>query len=505
VNATALNRRERRLLARHGIDVSQLGRAFNRLPSRVGPPATPADAAPAPEYTGSAALPETAADWEHYLGGIKSPQDFAQRFESGEFKAAVNSYAVARNKERTELLDQLRTQVEAQLTDWLKENQGEVGGVSFRPDLGTPSADGARPSAVYNNPRAKGAPLDGNWPDFYTFLQDIWYSKGNGPLTAEARKRLDVMNAYSERVPSEGGFLVPEEFRSQLLQLSLGSAIVRPRATVIPMGAPRLHIPAVDETSRVSSIFGGVVVYRTEEGAELTESSASFASIKLDVTKQTALSHVPNELIRDWGAFGAFMDATLPAAMGYYEDLDYISGSGVGAPLGALHANNTGLIVVSAESGQLSSTIVWENALKMYARLLPTSVDSAMWLASPDAFVQLATMALSVGTGGSAVWLTDGRNRPILTLLGLPVVMSEKAPAALGSQGDLSLVDWRQYLVGDYQTMTVDSSPHVKFTSDKTSFRAIARNDGRPWMTSPLTPRNNSATLSAYVTLAARP
>ena len=500
----ALNRRERRLLARHGIDVSQLGQITNRMGTRPGPAPTPA---PAPAYEGNVALPETVADWEHYLSGIQTPEDFTNRFNSGEFKAALNSYANARSKEREEMLGQLREQTEAQLTSWLKDNQSAFpGGVVKVPNLDeSKKMMGARPSPIYNNKRAKGAPLDGVWPDYYTFLQDIWYSKGNGAMSLEAKSRMDIYNAYSEKVPSEGGFLVPEEFRSELLQLSIDSgAVVRPRATIIPMGAPRIHIPMIDETSHVSSVFGGVVVYRTEEGAELTESAASFASVKLDVTKQTALSHVPNELIRDWGAFGAFMDATLPNAMSFFEDVDYISGTGAGAPLGGLHANNTALIVVAKETDQVASTIVWQNVLKMYARMLPSSLGRAVWVVSPDVFVELATMALSVGTGGSAVWLTDGTGAPVLTLLGRPVIMSEKAPGALGAQGDISLVDWSMYLIGDYQTMTVDSSPHVKFTSDKTTYRAIARNDGRPWLTSPITPKNNSATLSPFVTLAVR-
>lgn len=502
----ALNRRERRLLASRGIEVDQIGRVYNRMGTRPGPAPAPA---PVPAYDGNVPLPETVADWEHYLSGIQTPEDFGQRFASGEFKAALNSYANARQAERTEMLAQLREQTDAQLTSWLKENQGAFpGNVVKLPNIDeSRKAMGARPSPVYNNPRAKGAPLDKNWPDFYTFLQDIWHSKpGNGAQTAEAQKRMDFYNAYSEKVPSEGGFMVPEEFRSELMQLSIDSgAVVRPRATIIPMGNPRIHIPMLDETSRVSSVFGGVVVYRTEEGAELTESAASFASVKLDVTKQTALSHVPNELIRDWGAFGAFMDATLPNAMSFFEDLDYISGSGVGGPLGALNSANTALIVVSGESSQTGqATIVWQNVLKMYGRMLPSSLGKAVWLASPDVFVELATMALNVGTGGSAVWLTDGTGAPVLTLLGRPVIMSEKAPAALGTQGDLSLVDWSMYLIGDYQTMTVDSSPHVKFTSDKTTFRAIARNDGRPWLQQPITPHNNSATLSPFVTLATR-
>jgi len=499
-----LNRAQRRLLARRGIDPSQVGRAYNRLPAvRPAPGEVRPDqgAQPTNEF---GALPENVAEWEHYLNGIDTPEELGRRFATGEFKAALNSYANARGKEREELLKQMRTQTETQLTEWLKDNQGTFGNVA-KVDLDELKArQGARPSPVYDNPQAAGAGLNGVWPDFYTYLQDIWHSKPGRHLSADAQKRLDIYNTYSEKVPSEGGFLVPEEFRSQIMRLSEGSAIVRPRATIIPMGAPRLHIPCIDETSRVSSIFGGVVVYRTEEGGEIPESSASFASIKLDVTKQTALSHVPNELIRDWGGFGAFMDATLPPAMAYYEDLDYISGSGAGAPLGALSAANTALIAVAAASGQPTGTIVWENIIAMYARMLPTSLGSAVWIASPDTFVQLATMALSVGTGGSAIWLTDGRNDPVLTLLGRPVIMTEKAPAALGTQGDLSFVDWTQYLVGDYQNMTVESSPHVKFTSDKTTFRAIARNDGRPWMMQPLTPHNNSATLSPYLQLQTR-
>ena len=447
--------------------------------------------------TKTKAAPATVADWESYLGELDTPEKFTAAFNDGTFKNSLQGYVTAQNKERTDITAQVQEQVQASLAEFLKANPGT--GDPKRLNLDIANSHGAKPSPALNNPRATGAPLNGVFPDFYSFLQATW--SGNKNPSAEQRDQLKVLNEYSEKVPSEGGFLVPEEFRSQVMALSLGDSIVRPRATVIPMGAPRLHIPSIDETSRVSSVFGGIVVYRTEEGAELTESQASFASIKLDVTKQTALAHVPNELVRDWGAFGAFIDATLPAAVGFYEDLDFLSGNGAGEPLGALHADNGALIVVAKESGQTADTIVWENILRMYSRMLPSSVARAVWVASPDTFAELATMALSVGTGGSAVWLTDGTGTPQLTLLGRPVLMTEKAPAALGTQGDLNFVDFGMYLVGDYQTMTVDSSAHVKFTSDKTTFRVISRNDGRPWLQSAITPQNNSATLSPFVQL----
>jgi HK97 family phage major capsid protein len=450
--------------------------------------------------TNTKAAPATVADWESYLSELDTPAKFTTAFNDGTFSDNLKGYVSAQNKERTDIGAQVQEQVQASMAEFLKGNPGT--GDAKRLNLDIANSAGAKPSPALNNPRANGAPLNGVFPDFYSFLQCVW--SGNKNPSDEQVAGMKVLNEYSEKVPSEGGFLVPEEFRSQLMSLSLSDSIVRPRATVIPMGSPRTHIPSIDETSRVSSVFGGIVVYRTEEGAELTESQAAFASIKLDVTKQTALAHVPNELVRDWGAFGAFIEATLPAAVGFYEDLDFLSGSGAGEPLGALNSGNGALLTVAKESGQVASTIVWENVLKMYARMLPSSVGRAVWVASPDTFAELATMALSVGTGGSAVWLVDGTGTPQLTLLGRPVLMTEKAPAALGTAGDLNFVDFGMYLIGDYQTMTVDSSAHVKFTSDKTTFRVISRNDGRPWLQSAITPQNNSATLSPFVQLATR-
>ena len=60
------------------------------------------------------------------------------------------------------------------------------------------------------------------------------------------------------------------------------------------------------------------------------------------------------------------------------------------------------------------------------------------------------------------------------------------------------------YLIGDRQTMSLESSPHVKFTSDRTTYRIIQRNDGRPWIQSAITPKNGGPTLSPFVQVAVR-
>jgi HK97 family phage major capsid protein len=419
-------------------------------------------------------------------------------FAEGVFGDFVKKYVNAVQAKDKDLGQQVKEQVETVLADMLKTDRKAANRLNLTPDSPQPAGRN-RP-----NPRAIGAPLNGVFSDLGTMMACAWRhdrQKAQGDLAGAWGKLM----AYQEAVPSEGGFLVPEEFRAELLKVSLETSVVRPRARVIPMGGPTLSFPAIDTTSNATSVFGGITVYRTEEGAELTESAASFGRIKLDATKQTALAHVDNALINDsGGAFPAFIDETFPPAMAFFEDVDFLKGNGAGAPLGALAAANGALIAVAKETGQAATTIVWQNVLRMYARMLPTSLANAVWIASPDTFFELATMALQVGTGGSAVWLVDGTGSPVLTLLGRPVILSEKAPAALGTQGDLSFVDFGYYLIGDRMRMTAMTSPHYKFGNDITSYRLIERLDGAPWIKSAITPKNGSAsTLSPFVQIAA--
>lgn len=442
--------------------------------------------------------PKTPQEFEEYVNGFDTPAKFAAAFQDGSFKDAIKAYTTAQNSTMVDLQAQIREEAQLALADMLKDGK-QAKTLNLNPLDARAPAKYAR----LENKRAVGAPLNKLFPDLASYMQAVWH--GNKTQDAETRNKVQEILNYQEKVGAEGGFLVPEEFRAELLRLSLETAVVRPRARVVPMSSATLRFPAIDETTHASSVFGGIIVYRTEEGAELTESAAAFQSIKLDATKQTALAHVTNELVRDpAGGFAMYIEEMFPEAIAFYEDVDFLQGTGVGEPLGALNSGNKSIIAVAKETSQVAATIVWQNVLKMYSRMLPSSLSRAVWVASPDTFVELATMALSVGTGGSAVWLTDGTGKPVLTLLGLPVIMSEKAPGVLGTQGDLSLVDFGMYLIGDRQQMIVDSSEHVKFTSDKTTFRVIQRNDGRPWLSSSITPQNGGPALSPFVQLATR-
>lgn len=118
-------------------------------------------------------------------------------------------------------------------------------------------------------------------------------------------------------------------------------------------------------------------------------------------------------------------------------------------------------------------------------------------------------MALSVGTGGGPIWIgayggPNGGDTPPMTILGRPVIFTEKV-SALGTTGDINFVDLSYYLIGDRQSVEVAASDQAFFQNDQTAYRIIERVDGRPWLQSALTPHNgSSSTLSAFVQLATR-
>ncbi len=452
-------------------------------------------------------IPTKPAELEELLGDqAKMTAMLTQKGGQALFGEFITNYARATLDKDISIQNQVTEQVQATLADWLKTTAEQEGFKPNRLDMSAsmvPGPSGPRPAGGLYNPKAMGASIDKDYADSASFFTTIWHQQNK---TAEVQNKLNrLRNAFSSTVPSEGGFLIPETLRSELLRISLETGIVRSRARVIPMETLRVPFPAIDATSNATSVFGGIVGYWTEEGAALTESQASFGRVVLDAKKLTAYTTVPNELLSDSiGSFQAFIDQIFPEALAFYEDLAFLKGTGVGEPLGALNAGNSSIISVPKEAGQPAATIVWENIVKMFARMLPGSLGRAVWVASIDTFPELATMALSVGTGGSAIWLNNGAVGPPMTILGRPVVFTEKAPGLLGTQGDLNFVDFGYYLIGDRQVMSAMSSPHFKFGNDQTAYRIIERVDGRPWLQSAITPQNAGPTLSPFVQLATR-
>lgn len=423
----------------------------------------------------------------------------------------MDAYAQKLQGEGTDLNRQIATETQRQLAAYLKEkdvsgdNADRIKRLNLDPQAarnrGRAGMLTSYGQGAAHNPHAPGAVLDSMFASSVEYLEAIWHLN---PGDAAASKKAQIRNAASSVSPADGGFLVPETLRSQLLEIALESAVVRSRATVVPMDSARVPFPSIDVTSNASSLFGGMIAYWGEESAALTESDPKFGRVVLDARKLTGLSVVPNELLQDSIiSFSALIERLWPMVLAFEEDAAFMTGSGVGQPLGFLGADNAAAVAVAAESNQPVDTIVYENVVKMYSRMLPSSLGRAAWIISPDVIPELFTMALSVGTGGNSVFVVNAAGPGPMTLFGRPIIVSEKA-GRLGDRGDIAFCDLSYYLVGDRQSMTAASSTDWRFGNDQTAYRIIQRVDGRPWIQSAITPRNGGSTLSPFVELAAR-
>jgi len=423
----------------------------------------------------------------------------------------LTKYAAAHNKADVNVERQVSEQVERVLAQMLR-GEGEDGAkfkaVLKRPDMRPATVADVRASrqtgAMYA-PDAAGAKLDGKFRTVLDFM-DVINAKRDSVSEGNDVRRREVRNAMSSTDPGSGGFLVPEEFRAELLRESLETSVVRPLARVIPMSTLRAAIPMVDATTNNGSVYGGIIAYWTEEGAALTVSQPSFSRVVLEAKKLTAYTEVPNELREDSSpSVEAILRGMFPEAIAFFEDIAFLMGTGVGEPLGALNTLNNAIIAVTKETGQPASTVAWENIVNMYSRMLPSALNRAVWIVSPDTLPQLMTTALTVGVGGAPIGMAnfDGQNSPSLSLLGRPVIISEKVNS-LTNQGDVNFVDFGHYLIGDRMAMSAESSTEFKFGNDVTSYRFIERVDGRPWTQSAITPKNGGNTLSPFIQLGAR-
>lgn len=321
--------------------------------------------------------------------------------------------------------------------------------------------------------------------------------------------RLRVRNAASglhEGLGSEGGFLVQQDFATELLKRTYETGVIASRCRRIPIGANAnsLKINGIDETSRVAgSRWGGIQAYWEGEADKYTGKKPKFRKIELTLSKLTGLCYATDEMLQDAVALGSLLETGFAEEFGFQMDDGVIWGDGAGKPLGIM--NGPCLVTVNKEAGQVAKTVVFENIVNMWARCWAKSRPNSVWLINQDVEPQLYGMGIVVGTGGTPAYMPPGgiSGQPYGSLFGRPVIAVEQCQT-LGTLGDIILGDFSEYLIIDKGAMETASSIHVRFEYGEQVFRFTYRADGQPIWNSALTPYKGSNTLSPFVTLQAR-
>lgn len=313
----------------------------------------------------------------------------------------------------------------------------------------------------------------------------------------------NAATGMSETVPSDGGFLVQQDFTNELLTDLFKTGVIAPKCRPVPISTASngIKINGVDETSRASSRFGGIIGYWADEAGEKTASKPKFRKIELNLKKLVGLCYATDELLLDVATLESFAKQAFNSEFNFLLDNAIINGVGAGQPLGIL--NSTSLVSVAKETGQKADTIMAENIVKMYARRFASQTSNYAWYYNQDIEPQLFTMSIAVGTGGASVYLPPGglNDSPYGKLMGLPAIAIEQA-ATLGDQGDIILANFKDgYLLAQKGGIKTDMSIHVRFIYDESVLRFVLRVDGQPLRSQPLTPFKGSNTQSHFITL----
>nr|DAN69533.1 MAG TPA: major capsid protein [Caudoviricetes sp.] len=328
-----------------------------------------------------------------------------------------------------------------------------------------------------------------------TYRASMPGGKVDSRLTTRAASGLNETN------PSDGGFLVQQDFVSELLKKTYETGILASKVKKIPIStnANGLKINSVDEDSRANgSRFGGVQAYWEGEADQLTGSKPKFRVLELSLKKLTGLCYATDELLQDASALESVIRQAFADEFGFKIDDAIINGTGSGEPLGILKSGS--LVTVAKESSQTDKLTV-ENLIKAWNRLWARSRNNAVWYINQEIEPYLYTLKI----GDTPVYVPAGglSEKPYGTIFGRPVIPLEQCSAA-GEVGDIILADLSQYLLADKGGINATSSIHVRFLYDENVFRFIYRVDGQPIWNKPLTPYKGSSSVSPFVTIAKR-
>ncbi|MCH9021175.1 MAG: phage major capsid protein [Planctomycetes bacterium] len=350
----------------------------------------------------------------------------------------------------------------------------------------------------------------GGWTGIAEMAKDI-YSQAKGYEKSETLSKWlsseKVATSMGETIQSDGGVLVPVQFRNQLLMPALEESIIAPRATPVTMDQNQIEIPAIVVTSNATTLFGGINASWGEEAKTQTSTKPKLGLVTLKLNNLNSFVIVTDDLMED---SAISLENTLPVmfgqAMSFEMDEAFITGTGAGQPKGLLNAES--VVSIAKENDQEARTIVFENIVNMFARC--RNKKNMVWICNHDVIPQLLAITIVVGTGGAPAGLLREQTiqgEIVQTMLGKPVLYTEKCKT-LGTKGDIIAADLTQYLIGTKRIGTgtggMQSSIHLKFDSHQTAFRMKMRMDGQSWWKGAITPRQGSNSMSPVVTLDTR-
>lgn len=279
----------------------------------------------------------------------------------------------------------------------------------------------------------------------------------NAMLNAIRSNFRSVSNVLQEGVDADGGYLVPEEYDSRLIQALDGENIMRGLATVITTsGQHKINIAATKPAAAW-----------IEEGGELKFGDAKFDQIYLDAYKLHVAIKVTEELLYD-NAFKLenHIMAQFGKALGNAEEDAFLNGDGKGKPTGIFDATGGGQIY-----GTLTAALKSDDVIDLIHGLKRPYRKDASFIMADSTLAQIRKLK---DNNGQYLWQPSYQAGEPDRILGYKVHTSAFAPTDAISFGDYSY-----YNIGDRGTRAFGELRELFAGNGMVAFLAKERVDGR--------------------------
>jgi len=287
--------------------------------------------------------------------------------------------------------------------------------------------------------------------------------------TGEYYKRSEVVEFYEQfknlRAVTGGELTIPQIVVNRIMDIMGDFTTLYPLVDKIQVkGTTRILIDS--DTTAATWI---------EQAAPIpTGDVGTITNVDFDGFKVGKVTFVDNYLLQDSIInLDAYVTKKIARAIAKALDLAVIKGTG------AANKQPTG-IIPNIPAGNQKSVLADANLLKNLIKhigLIDTGLDSVGEIVAvmkrSTYYNRLMEYSIQVDSNGNVVGKLPNLKNP--DLVGLRVVFNNNMDEDKVLFGDFS-----QYTLVERESITIDSSTHVKFTEDQTAFRGKGRFDGKP-------------------------
>lgn len=270
--------------------------------------------------------------------------------------------------------------------------------------------------------------------------------------------------ALNETTTTQGGYMVFDEYVSELLMFARLQSMALQKARVLNVGSDSVHIPYEDTS---------VSVAWYSEAAAISESDPTVGELNLTPKKLAAYSMSSNELLAD-SEFDivSWLTDLYAEAIGQEFDNQMFNG-----------ATWTGIVSASGINTVETTTNTTAGIdVDLFAQVLTSMASNKA--AGAEFYFHRNGMryvyALEDGAGNN-IW-SPGQNGPG-AIWGVPINLVEQFPSTVASNKVFGIYgNLVHYIIALRKGMTsLDVDPYGRFLNDQTRFRATVRAHGAPW------------------------